>query len=74
VFVEVTLKRDGVLVTLTQQYYPNLWHDYMIQAREMAYPLFSLGYHLVSAKLVEGGTDESTKTKQAAKKGNTRKR
>ena len=69
--VVVRLTRDGVDVTMTQKYHPELFKDYMLQAREMAHPFFWHGYHMVFAELQTGGTNESTKVKQRAKESDS---
>jgi hypothetical protein len=66
----VHLYRDSVYVTLETKYRPELFKDYMIQAREIATPFFLLGYHMRHASL-QGGADESTKAQQRAKKGDS---
>jgi len=48
----VRLYRDGVTVRLTTTYQPELFKDYMIQAREIAMPFFLLGYHMIHASLL----------------------
>ena len=50
--IVVRLRRDGVDVRLTTTYRPDLFKDYMVQAKEIAMPFFLLGYHMVHASLL----------------------
>jgi hypothetical protein len=51
--LEVILFRDSVRVVMTTPYQPTLFVDYMVQAREIAYPFFTMGYHLIHARLLK---------------------
>lgn len=67
--VEAILYRDGITITVSQTFIPDLYMDYMIQASEMCMPFFMMGYHMQNA-YIKGDGDENTQAQQRAKERN----